>query len=142
MPQPMMAHIQIKHALEASSDLVMADPNQLKQVFINIILNAADAMGEDKLQEDAPSDKMLTIKSKNKGDLIELWFSDNGPGIDPDSIEHIFDPFYTSKDPGKGTGLGLSVCYSIIDGLGGEIRAESTPGKGATIVVGLPVVNI
>lgn len=141
-PQPMMAHVQMKHVLEASSDLVMADLNQLKQVFINIILNAADAMGEDGVQENESPKKTLTIKSKNRGAFIDLSFADNGPGIDPESIEHIFDPFYTTKDPGKGTGLGLSVCYSIIDGFGGEIRAESVMGKGSTIIVSLPLVKI
>jgi len=140
-PQPMMAHVQITHDLEASSDLIMADPNQLKQVFINIILNAADAMGEDASQGSEGPNKTLAIKSENRGEFIDLSFADNGPGINAESIEHIFDPFYTSKDPGKGTGLGLSVCYSIIDGLGGEIRAESVLGKGATIIVSLPVVK-
>ncbi len=140
-PQPMMAHFQIKHALEASSDLVMSDPNQLKQVFINIILNAADAMGEDEVQKNESSANRLTIKSENRGDFIDLSFADNGSGINPESIEHIFDPFYTTKDPGKGTGLGLSVCYSIIDGFGGEICAESKMGYGSTIIVSLPLVK-
>jgi len=132
-PQPMMAHVRMKHAFEASEDIVRADPNQLKQVFLNIIMNAADAMGED------ASTNILTIKSENKGHFIELRFTDTGPGITPEEIAHIFDPFFSTKDPGKGTGLGLSVCYSIIDGLEGEIRAESTVGKGATIIISLPL---
>jgi two-component system NtrC family sensor kinase len=132
-PQPMMAHVRMKHTFEASEDIVKADPNQLKQVFLNIIMNAADAMGED------ASTNILTIKSENKGHFIELRFTDTGPGITPEEIVHIFDPFFSTKDPGKGTGLGLSVCYSIIDGLGGEIRAESTVGKETTILISLPL---
>lgn len=132
-PQPMMAHVRMKHTFEASSDIVKADPNQLKQVFLNIIMNAADAMGED------ASTNILTIKTENKGHFIELRFADTGPGITPEKIVHIFDPFFSTKEPGKGTGLGLSVCYSIIDGLGGEIRAESTAGKGTTIIISLPL---
>ena len=135
-PQPMMAHVRMTHTFNASEDLVKADPNQLKQVFLNIIINAADAMGED------ASTNILTIESENKGHYIELRFTDTGPGITTEEIAHIFDPFYSTKDPGKGTGLGLSVCYSIINGLGGEIRAESSIGQGTTIIISLPLYEI
>jgi two-component system NtrC family sensor kinase len=70
---------------------------------------------------------------------MELRFSDNGPGISEKELLRIFDPFYTTKEPGKGTGLGLSVCYRIVEGLGGKIRAESKTGEGTTIVVSLPL---
>jgi signal transduction histidine kinase len=120
-------------------DTVMADPNQLHQVFLNIILNAADALSGDGLTE-APGEKQLSIMSENPNEsMIELRFIDNGPGIAEEELIHIFDPFYTTKDPGKGSGLGLSVCYWIVEGHGGEIRAESVMGKGTTIIVGLPI---
>ncbi len=138
-PQPMMAHVQIKHTLDASKDIIIADPNQLKQIFLNIIMNAADAIGENGLQDDEDSTNLLTIKSENKEDTIELRFTDTGPGIAQEELTRIFDPFFTTKEPGKGTGLGLSVCYSILEGMNGKIRAESTSRKGTTIVVSIPL---
>ena len=138
-PQPMMAHVQVKHRLEATADMVVADPNQLKQVLLNIIMNAADAMEGDVRYGDKGPDNILTITTENKGDLIAVRFADTGPGIQQEMIDQIFDPFFTTKDPGKGTGLGLSVCYSIVKGLGGKIRAQSTQGKGTTILISLPL---
>jgi len=128
----------MKPDLEASRDVVWADTNQLKQVFLNIIMNAADAMGEA-LTDDNVSANILTVKTENRGDSIEVRFADVGPGIKQEELARIFDPFFTTKEPGKGTGLGLSVCYSIIEGLGGEIFAESTPGEGTTVVVNIPL---
>ena len=136
-PQPMMGHVRIETMLEADQDRVWADVNQLKQVFLNIIMNAADAMDEED-----PSDNTsgtLTIKSQNQDDFIELRFSDTGPGISQENLMYVFDPFYTTKEPGKGTGLGLSVCYSILKGFGGDIRVESEPEKETTFNVQIPV---
>ena len=135
-PQPMMEGIRTGLELKAQKDTVLADPNQLQQVFLNIIMNAADALtggkGEGTLRQ-------LTIRSERIGGSIELRFSDNGPGIPQKELLRIFDPFYTTKEPGKGTGLGLSVCYRIVEGLGGTIRAESKTGEGMTIIVSLPL---
>jgi signal transduction histidine kinase len=108
----------------------------LQQVFLNIIMNAADALAEARGEGMI---KQLIIRSESIGGLIELRFSDNGLGISEKELVRIFDPFYTTKEPGKGTGLGLSVCYRIVEGLGGTIRAESKPGEGTTIVVTLPL---
>jgi signal transduction histidine kinase len=138
-PQPMMSHIRIDPILEAHKDSAWVDPNQLKQVFLNIIMNAADAVGDKKSLDDDASANRLTIITENVENCIELRFTDTGPGIEQDGLVRIFDPFYTTKEPGKGTGLGLSVCYRIIEGLGGTIRAESTPGKGTTIIVDIPL---
>jgi two-component system NtrC family sensor kinase len=135
-PQPMMEGIRTGLELKAQKDTVLADPNQLQQVFLNIIMNAADALTGGK-GEGAP--RQLTIRSETIGGSIELRFSDNGPGIPEKELLRIFDPFYTTKEPGKGTGLGLSVCYRIVEGLGGSIRAESKSGEGMTIIVSLPV---
>jgi two-component system NtrC family sensor kinase len=111
----------------------------LEQVFVNIILNSADAMGEAGSPHGDSAPKVLTIRTSNTNDGIELRFTDTGIGIAEDDLMHIFDPFYTTKEPGKGTGLGLAVCYRIVEGLGGSIRAKSTPGKGTTIVVDIPL---
>jgi two-component system NtrC family sensor kinase len=137
-PQPMMEDIDIHLELGAAQDSVLADPNELQQVFLNIIMNAADALSV----EDVPgSEKKLVIKTENVDDSIRLHLTDNGPGMSEHEIAHIFDPFFTTKDPGKGTGLGLSVCYRIVEGLGGAIRAESTQGGGMTLVITLPLMN-
>ncbi len=137
-PQPMMAHIRMKPMFNAQKHTVRADPNQLKQVFLNLIINAADAMQDDS-RHGAFRDHLLNIQTKQKGNTLELHFEDTGPGIRAEELAHIFDPFYTTKEPGRGTGLGLSVSYSIIDRLGGKIRVESTFGSGTTVIVSLPL---
>ena len=137
-PHPMMSHIEIQSDLKAVEDTIWTDPSQIKQVFLNIMMNAADAMGNDEPSDDAAV-KSLTIKSMNKGDYIELSFTDTGSGIPEQELGHIFDPFYTTKDPGKGTGLGLSICFRIVEGLGGSIRAKSALGKGTTITIEIPI---
>ena len=135
-PQPMMEGIRSRLELAAPQDVVLANPNQLQQVFLNIIMNSADALAEGDEEEVG---KTLTIRSENTGDTILLTFMDNGPGIAPGDLTHIFDPFFTTKEPGKGTGLGLSVCYRIVESLGGTIRAESEVGRGTKIMVSLPL---
>jgi len=137
-PQPMMAHIKIRPVLEASKDTVRADPNQLKQVFLNIIMNAADAMTNEEVSNDEIAGTLI-IKTIDAGDSIELRFEDTGTGISQQELAHVFDPFYTTKDTGTGTGLGLSVCYRIIEGMGGSIRAESTQDEGTTIIIDIPL---
>jgi signal transduction histidine kinase len=135
-PQPMMEGIRTTLELKSEKDTVLADPNQLQQVFLNIIMNAADALNESKGKG---SLKQLTIRSERIQGRIELRFSDNGPGISEKELLRIFDPFYTTKEPGKGTGLGLSVCYRIVEGLKGKIRAESKADEGTTIIVSFPL---
>jgi two-component system, NtrC family, sensor kinase len=135
-PQPMMEEIQSTLELNAPDDVVRANPNRLQQVFLNILLNCVDALAET---EKRGKEKTLFIKSENAGGHIRLSFVDSGPGIEQSELTHIFDPFYTTKEPGKGTGLGLSVCYRIVESLGGTINAESTPGEGTKIVVTLPL---
>ena len=138
-PQPTVEGVRIELALEAASDTIFADPDQLQQVFLNILMNAADALSEKELSEQDDSEKILTIRSQNTDGSIELRFTDNGPGIPEEELTHILDPFYTTKEPGDGTGLGLSVSYRIIEGLGGTISAESAVGKGTTITLNLPL---
>jgi two-component system NtrC family sensor kinase len=138
-PHPMMSSIEIRSDLKAAKDTVWTDPSQIKQVFVNIIMNAADAMGKTDILEDAAAVRRLTIKSINSGDSIELSFTDTGSGIPEHELGHIFDPFYTTKEPGKGTGLGLSICYRIIEGLGGHIHAKSSQGRGTAIIIKIPL---
>jgi two-component system, NtrC family, sensor kinase len=137
-PQPMMEDLTTRLDLTALHDVVLADPNRLQQVFLNIIMNSADALSGAGGREGS---KTLTIRSENRNEQIRLIFTDNGPGIPQDELMRIFDPFYTTKEPGKGTGLGLSVCYRIVESLGGTIKAESVVGRGTTIMVVLPLVK-
>jgi signal transduction histidine kinase len=112
---------------------IMADRFQIQQVFLNIILNAEQAMKElDRLGN-------LTVTTERLNGFIRISFADNGPGIPPEIMNRIFDPFFTTKEVGKGTGLGLSISYGIITNQGGKIYAQSEPGKGATFIIELPV---
>ncbi len=138
-PQPMMEDIEIDIETGAIRDTVDADPHLLQQVFLNIIINAADAFSDAALWDAGRSKKSLKIQSNNIDENIELTFEDNGPGIPEKELGHIFDPFYTTKEPGKGTGLGLSVSYRIVEDLRGTLRAESLSGRGVTIRVTLPL---
>ena len=129
-PQPLMAHIESDIRLNASNDVVWADPNQLQQVFLNLIMNAADAM---------KTEKHLIIKTSTTDKVIRVQFEDSGTGIPEADLEGIFDPFYTSKPPGRGTGLGLSVSYTIVQGIGGTIGAENNPDRGISVTIEIPL---
>jgi len=145
--QPLMSNIEFECRLEAENDKIMADANQLRQVFLNLIINAADAISsEDK----AVNGKLLIQSSLVSGTpekpqaektYLEIMFIDNGPGISEENIANIFDPFYTTKEPGKGTGLGLSVSFMIIEGFGGKMTVSSKIGEGTTMTLLLPVVE-
>ncbi len=138
-PQPMMEKIQIRLELNADNDYIFVDPNYLQQVFLNIIMNAADALMDKEISGGESDTKVLMIKSKNIGEFIEIRIVDNGPGMPKEALDHIFDPFYTTKEPGKGTGLGLSVSYRIIESYRGTISAESQIMEGTTIIIKLPI---
>jgi CheY-like chemotaxis protein len=113
----------------------MADPDQVQQVFFNILTNAEHAMLE------AHGQGRLVVRSGVAGGYVFLSFDDDGPGLPPENLRRVFDPFFTTKKVGEGTGLGLSIAYGIIEDHGGRIRAESRPGRGATFIVDLPIVQ-
>jgi PAS domain S-box-containing protein len=106
------------------------DPDQMQQVFLNLILNARDAM---------PDGGKLDVTVKQAAGQVEMLFADTGRGIDPEMRDKVFDPFFSTKGPTKGTGLGLSICYSIIKDHGGTIGVDSEKGKGTTFVIRIPV---
>jgi len=106
---------------------VFADPDQMQQVFVNIILNAIQAM---------PNGGTLTIKTRYK-DKVEIAFTDTGFGIRKEDMSKLFTPFFTTKGKGKGVGLGLAVCYGIVQHHNGEINVESEEGKGTTFTIRL-----
>jgi two-component system, NtrC family, sensor kinase len=137
-PQPMMEGIEVRLQPGAADDLLIADPNRLQQVFVNIVMNAADALADGSGTCSGGREKLLLIRTWNDEVNFTVEFADTGPGIPQEELAHIFDPFYTTKEPGKGTGLGLSVCYRIVESMGGLIKAESRKGQGASFTVTLP----
>jgi signal transduction histidine kinase len=125
--------ITIEKGLDPDLPEVLVDYFQMQQVFINIILNAEQAMADTKCKG------RLKITSERVDGIIKVSFSDNGPGIAPQHLGRIFDPFFTTKDVGKGTGLGLSISYGIVTAHNGTIYARNENGRGATFIVELPI---
>lgn len=105
-------------------------PSQINQVFMNLLVNAAQAI---------PQHGLITLKSGTLADRVWVAISDTGKGIPPENMTRIFDPFFTTKPVGKGTGLGLSLSYGIIKKHGGEITVDSQPERGTTFTVWLPL---
>src|SRR5262249_2017499 len=116
---------------------VECDAEQLQQVFINLVVNAFDAM--------APGGGRLLVASsiehkRKRAPILRLTFEDTGTGVPPQIQEHLFDPFFTTKPPGKGTGMGLSVSQAIIHDHNGEISFDSGPG-GTRFYVRIPMIE-
>jgi signal transduction histidine kinase len=112
--------------------VITVDPNKIKQVIINLVMNAVHAMqGQGRIV-------LRTLLSPDG--MLELQVKDNGPGIAPELQKQVFAPFFTTKTEGEGTGLGLYICQNIINGHGGSISLESQPGEGTTFRIRLPVV--
>jgi len=125
-------NIQIVKEFERKVPSLFVDGDQIQQVFMNILLNAADAMGEN--------GGTLTIRTDLRDGMAEVAFSDTGHGISKEHISKLFDPFFTTKQTGKGTGLGLAISYGIIQSHSGDIKVESELGKGSTFRVRLPII--
>lgn len=126
------AEVQIKKAFNDDIGLLMLDEKNIKQVLINLIMNARHAVGNQGL---------ITVRTKKDtlfGDVL-IEVTDNGSGIDKKNLSRIFDPFFSTKPTGEGTGLGLSVSYGIIKNHGGHIDVASEPGKGSTFTLKLPM---
>jgi signal transduction histidine kinase len=108
---------------------VLCAPQELKQVFVNLIVNAGHAVG---------ARGTIQIRSQRDGDDVVIHVIDDGEGIPGDIIDRVFDPFFTTKRVGEGTGLGLGIAYQITKSHGGEINVESVPGEGSHFRVRLP----
>lgn len=109
---------------------ILCSPNQLNQVFMNLLINAVQAIEKE---------GRITVRTWREGAWICASVSDTGCGMPPETISRIFEPFFTTKEVGAGTGLGLSISYELIQRHGGDILVDSTPGKGSTFTVRLPV---
>jgi len=130
--QALFHNIRIVKELDPFLPFVRGNSGQLKQVFMNIIVNAAEAMH---------GNGTLTIRTSVSADRKTVWigFTDTGEGIPEENLSRIFDPFFTTKDVGKGTGLGLATSFGIIEEHGGKISVNSKVGEGATFAIELPV---
>ncbi|MBI1851401.1 MAG: HAMP domain-containing protein [Planctomycetes bacterium] len=134
---PLLEGKHIVSHLEPGADLATmgADRSQLEQVFLNLITNSMDAM---------PHGGEIRIRTRNvagttgSSGQIEVRFTDSGAGIAPEDLKRVFQPFHSSKAPGAGAGLGLAICREIVRRHGGEIRAESESGRGASVVLTFP----
>jgi two-component system NtrC family sensor kinase len=129
--QARFQNIKIVRNFKPDMSMLFIDGDQIQQVFMNIVINAADAM--------AGNGGTLTIKTEVRDERTEISFTDTGCGMTTEQLSKLFTPFYTTKEIGKGTGLGLAISYGIIQSHGGEIEAESEIGKGSTLKVKLPV---
>ena len=127
------SNITVDFLQEPTLPAVTADPNQLMQVFMNLILNAEQAIRQ------ARETGSIRIRLGARPDSVWVTFQDDGPGIAADILPHIFDPFFTTKRPGRGTGLGLSICKTVLREHGGNIEAADAPGGGAVFTLTLPV---
>jgi len=129
--QALFFNINVTCRLEPDLPPVLADRSQLQQVFLNLLMNAVQAMNE------RGSIHIFTHHRDDEPD-VEVAISDTGKGIPPGEIDRIFDPFFTTKESGHGTGLGLSIAYGIVTTHGGSISVQSEVGKGSTFTIRLP----
>ena len=131
-----LRHRRIKVVRETAEDLppIFADPQKLRQVFLNLLTNAADAM---------PDGGTITVRAalaeSGAAPAVLIEFIDTGTGIDPEHLPHVLEPFYTTKEEGKGTGLGLAICRRVVQEHRGSIEIASALGKGTTVSLMLPV---
>src|SRR5262249_4512553 len=116
--------------------IVLGDATQLKQVFVNLMQNAIEAMQKDGRVAIFLNDFSRAVHGAERG-LIEVRVEDEGPGIAPDKVARIFDPFYTEKE--SGVGMGLAICLRLITAHDGSIQAAARPGGGAAMIVRLPI---
>jgi len=127
------SNIAVDFLPEPAIPAIMADSSQLMQVFLNLLLNAEQAIRESREKG------TIRVRIGRNPDSVWVVFQDDGPGIPPENMAHIFDPFFTTKRPGRGTGLGLSICKTVLREHGGNIEAASAPGGGAAFTITLPV---
>jgi len=130
--QAIFHNIEIVMDIDHSIPMALVDPSQIERVFLNLIINAAEAM-------EAKGKLTVRTTMNPASQSIEIDVQDTGPGISPENIGKIFDPFFTTKETGHGVGLGLAISYGIVEEHKGKLTVESKLGKGTTFVVSLPL---
>jgi two-component system, NtrC family, sensor kinase len=131
-PQAYFNRVKVKMSLEPNLPKVRVSPSEMQQIFLNLINNSIDALGNG-------GGTIEVTTSTTEADRVFISVSDDGCGIPQAYLTRIFDPFFTTKPVGKGTGLGLSICYGIIKRIGGDIRVDSQVGAGTRFLIDLPV---
>src|SRR6201981_1952273 len=126
-------NITVDFLKESGVPYALGDPHQLMQVFLNLILNAEQAIRE------ARDKGTLRIRLGRSNNSVWASFQNDGTGVPPQTLPSIFDPFYTTKRPGRGTGLGLSICKAVMKEHNGAVEAANAPGGGAVFTVTLPL---
>jgi PAS domain S-box-containing protein len=134
-----LAAHELRHRANVRRDLrpvpgVVGDAGRLSQVFVNLLINAAQA-----IEEGAAERNEISIATRATEEEVLVEVSDTGAGIAPENLERLFDPFFTTKSSSGGSGLGLSICYNIVTAYGGRIEVESKPGMGSRFTVRLPI---
>ena len=132
-PQFTKAQTEVIVALDPDLPPILASPDNLQVVWLNLLLNARDAILESK------AEGRVRVVSRRSADWAVVEISDNGRGMPPEQLRHVFEPFFTTKQPGKGTGLGLFTCYRTVTRHRGEIKLESQPEHGTTFQLLLPI---
>jgi len=127
--QHRLRNVTVEKDVEAEAR-IRGYPGQIDQVLMNLLTNAAQAIGN--------KGGTIHVRAQKVDDRVHLVVSDDGPGIPPDVLPRIFDPFFTTKDVGEGSGLGLSIVHGTIDRHGGQIDVESKPGQGTTFTISFP----
>ena len=126
-------NIKVVRKFDSSIPEIICNRSQIQQGFLNIILNAKDAM---------PEGGVLTIVTRVEGgEFVKIIFKDTGCGIPDEQVSRIFNPDFTTKVGNRGNGLGLAICHKIIEKYGGKIEVKSTLGKGATLIIKLPITS-
>ncbi len=131
--------IEVVWDIDGTLPKIMADPGRLEQVFINLLLNARDAIEEKTAAEGDRGERKITLKTRQDGQRVIAEVQDTGGGISKDIKDKLFEPFFTTKQVGKGTGLGLSISYGIVKDCGGDIKAISRENTGAVFYVTFPI---
>jgi len=139
--QPLLKGIDFTTNLSARDDGVTATHGALRQVFLNLVLNAVDAIAAAGTEHGVLGVTTCNVTEDGGRRLLEVVVEDNGAGIPEADLPNIFDPFFSTKEPGEGTGLGLSVSFLIVEGLGGTLRAESHIGDGTRMISQFPVLG-
>jgi nitrogen-specific signal transduction histidine kinase/ActR/RegA family two-component response regulator len=140
--------IDIRQDIKSQSDLISGDPTEIHQVLMNLSTNAGHAMREKGgvlevrlVDEDLDAGAASQHPDLKPGPYLTLTVSDTGCGMDPEVMERIFEPYFTTKEVGEGTGMGLAVVYGIVESHGGAVTVDSTPGKGTTFQVFFPIIQ-
>jgi histidine kinase len=137
-----LREIEVVEDLHEDLPPILVDPNRLEQVFVNVLINARDAI-EQKAEQGGRKEegKRITLKTRAEDGMVTIEVTDTGAGIPEAILDRIFEPFFTTKKVGRGTGLGLSITYGIVHDYDGTIKVKSKEREGATFIIRFPRIH-